>query len=344
MKKYPLNAKSACLITDRLTRQYLSGVDLAEGVFIFSDKSVMFTDARYYSGVKDAFISKGVEIELYTSPSEIKDYLLSTGVKTLYLDYSRTTVKEYQSYGEWGVELLDASDILSEMRSIKTEEELTDIKTACDIAERAVSQAFKLVKVGITELELKDEIERLMVSYGAESSSFDTIVALGQNGAVPHHQTGTTVLQNNMPILVDMGAKVNGYCSDITRTAFFGKPTEKFIKAYQAVLTANNLAIENITDGTLTCVADGYARDYLESQGLKEYFTHSLGHGVGLEIHEFPTLSKRTNSQLKNGMVFTIEPGVYFDGEFGIRIEDTVLLKNGKVERLFTDTKELLIL
>ena len=102
MKKYPLNAKSACLITDRLTRQYLSGVDLAEGVFIFSDKSVMFTDARYYSGVKDAFISKGVEIELYTSPSEIKDYLLSTGVKTLYLDYSRTTVKEYQSYGEWG--------------------------------------------------------------------------------------------------------------------------------------------------------------------------------------------------------------------------------------------------
>ena len=344
MKNYPLSENSACLITDRLTRKYLCGLDLSEGILIFSNKSTMFTDARYYSGVKDSFINAGVQIKLYASSTEIKDYLLSSGVKTLYLDYSRTTVKEYNSYLAWGFEVLDASDILSEMRSIKTEKELSVLKKACAIAENAVNQAFKSVKVGMTELELKDMIERLMATYGAEGPSFDTIVAFGKNGAVPHHETGDTVLENDMPILVDTGAMVGGYCSDITRTAFFGKPTEKFIKAYNAVLTANLLAIENITDGTLTSVADGYARKYLESQNLGEYFTHSLGHGVGLEIHEFPTLSKRAEKPLKNGMVFTIEPGVYFDGEFGIRIEDTVCLENGKVERLFTDSKELLIL
>jgi Xaa-Pro aminopeptidase len=141
-----------------------------------------------------------------------------------------------------------------------------------------------------------------------------------------------------------MGCKVNGYCSDITRTAFFGKPSKKFIDCYNAVLNANQIAIENIGEKTLTDKADAFARDYLKEQGVGEFFTHSLGHGVGLEIHEYPTLSPKKSQVLENGMVFTIEPGVYFDGEFGIRIEDTVTLESGKIKRLFNDSKELLIL
>ena len=195
----------------------------------------------------------------------------------------------------------------------------------------------------MTEIELRDAIEKNVKNLGGETA-FDTIVAFGANSAVPHHETDSTKLTLNSPILVDMGAKVGGYMSDITRMAFFGTPSEKFCSCYDLVLKANLMALQNITENTLTDVADGYARNVLKDNGLDQYFTHSLGHGVGMEIHEYPTLSKKMSVPLKNGMVFTIEPGVYFDGEFGIRIEDTVLLIDGKVERLFSDDKKLLII
>ena len=145
-----------------------------------------------------------------------------------------------------------------------------------------------------------------------------------------------------MEILVDMGANYKGYLSDLTRTAFFGKPSSKFIVVYEKVKEANQVAIDSITAGMTTRDADMISRDVLKKYDLSKYFTHSLGHGVGLEVHEFPTLSPGSDNELKEGMVFTIEPGVYIDGELGIRIEDTVVIKNGKVERLFNDEKNLL--
>jgi Xaa-Pro aminopeptidase len=199
------------------------------------------------------------------------------------------------------------------------------------------------VKEGVTELELKEKLLTFYGELGAQGESFDTIVAFGKNSAVPHHQTGVTVLERGMPILIDTGCLVDGYASDFTRTVYFGKPTKEFISAYNAVKQANEYAIENIKDGTYTDQADGYARAVLKKYGLEEYFTHSLGHGLGLEIHEYPTLSIKRKDRLENKMLFTIEPGVYFDGKFGIRIEDTVLL-DGKAERLYTDKKDLIIL
>ena len=141
-----------------------------------------------------------------------------------------------------------------------------------------------------------------------------------------------------------MGCTVNGYSSDITITAYFGKPSEKFIEYYQAVLDANVLAEQNISAKMTARQADAIARDFLKAKGLDEYFTHSLGHGIGLDVHEYPTLSPKKDDELEDGMVFSVEPGVYLDGEFGIRIEDTVLLQGGRVERLFTDDKNLKIL
>jgi Xaa-Pro aminopeptidase len=131
--------------------------------------------------------------------------------------------------------------------------------------------------------------------------------------------------------------------SDITRTVFFGEPDQEFIDRYRAVLYANVIAEQKIVAGVTAKEADAFARDYLKEEGLAEYFTHSLGHGVGYEIHEFPTLSKRCEEKLKENMVFTVEPGVYFDGQYGIRIEDTVVMKNGRVSRLFSDDKSLYI-
>jgi Xaa-Pro aminopeptidase len=294
--------------------------------------------------VKPELEELGVKTMLYKSLQDIKGYLKEQGIKKLYLDFEKTTLTEYQSYKELKVKLVDGSKALKLARSSKTEYELEQIKKACNIAQNAYASAISKVRKGMTELELKDLIVTEMINLGADCESFDTIVAFGKNSAVPHHRTGESKLEDNSVILVDTGCMVNGYCSDITRTAYFGKPSEKFLSVYNAVLSANLTAIDNITDGTNTLDADAYARNLLKEKGYGENFTHSLGHGVGLEIHEFPTLSPKKSDDLSNGMVFTIEPGAYFDGEFGVRIEDTVALINGKVERLFNDSKELKII
>lgn len=344
MKNFKFDNKNACLVFDDLTSEYLIGAPLEEGYLVVADKKTCFIDARSYLGVKDALIKKGVEVRLFKTISYIKDFLTEIGTENLYLDFSKVSVKKYNEILSFGFKIKDAEEILNSLRAIKNEDEKNDLKTACEIAQKALYKALESVKVGISELELKGEIEKNIIDFGASEPSFQTIVAFGKNGAIPHHKSGQTVLEKDKPILIDMGAKYNGYCSDITRTIFFGEPSQKFLDCYNAVLLANETAIKNIKCGTTTCEADAFARNVLTENGLGEYFTHSLGHGVGIEIHEFPFLSPRQNQELKENMVFTIEPGVYLENEFGIRIEDTVLLTHKGVKRLFTDSKELKIL
>ncbi len=344
MKKISLKNNSACLITDRLTRKYLTGIDIAEGVLVLGESTAYFTDARYFYSAKFEIERVGIKAVLFSGNQQVFDFLKSHGVENLYIDYSRVTIKEYNEYSKYGIKLFDLSETLSKMRSVKDDNEIEKIERACQIAQTAYYFGIGRVKEGIREIELKNIIEESILSQGSFGPSFDIIVAFGENSAVPHHQTGHKKLEKDMPILVDMGAMVDGYMSDLTRTAFFGNPSEKFISCYEKVLNANNLAEEEILSGITSKDADKIARDYLDKEGLGEKFTHSLGHGVGLEIHEYPNLSKRGEGTIEENMVFTIEPGVYFDGEFGIRIEDTVVIKNGKVKRLFSDDKSLLII
>lgn len=344
MKNFPIENGAVCLLTDRLTRKYFCGVDVAEGYLFIGKTKIVFTDARYFFAAKSALEKVNIECRLYKEEKDLADYIKSVGAKTLYIDFEKSTAKEYFDYQKFGAVVKDCSLDIQKFKAVKKSEEIASIKKACAIVQKAYHTAIKTVKKGMTENDLKAEIERLMIEFGAESTSFDTIVAFGANSAVPHHETGDTPLTDNTVILVDVGCKVNGYCSDLTRTAFFGTPDKKFSERYQAVLKANLLAEEKIVDGISAKDADGFARDYLKEKGLSEFFTHSLGHGVGQEIHEYPRISPKSDAVLTNGMVFTVEPGVYFDGEFGVRIEDTVILENGKVERLFTDDKELLIL
>ncbi len=341
MKKLPLKDRQAYLITDKLTQEYLSGIKLNDGVLIYCGHTAYFIDARYFSAVKSRIEEKGLTPKLYLGLDSIKQFLEENKIIKLYLDFDKTTLSEFNEYKVLGVKLLDGSSALKRARSIKDEFELENVKKACKIAQTAMQNIQNRLTKGVTENEIKNLLEKDMLSCGADDVSFDTIVAFGKNSAVPHHETGDSVLEENSVVLIDMGCKVKGYCSDITRTFFYGEPTERFINCYNAVLKANLTAIDNIKDGDLTNVCDGYARSSLKEDRLAEYFTHSLGHGVGLEIHEFPTLSPKKSDKLENGMVFTIEPGVYFDGEFGIRIEDTVVLENGKVKRLFSDDKKL---
>lgn len=338
------NDKEYLLLTGRSDRRYFSGADIAEGYALYGKRKVYFTDARYFSAAKPELEKAGTECVLSSGLSAVAEFLKAEKTETLYADFNLLTVKEYRELENSVKKIEDGADYIAARRMIKTEAEIAEIKKACKIAEDAYHAAITLVKEGDTEANLRDKIEKYMTDHGAEGVSFETIVAFGAGAAVPHHVTGGTVLKRGMPILVDMGCKVNGYCSDMTRMAYFGTPSEKFVNAYDAVLKANLKAEELITSGTPAAEADKIARDILTEAGYGDKFTHSLGHGVGLDIHERPAVSPRSKDTLVNGTVFTVEPGVYLDGEFGIRIEDTVYLKNDKVVRFFEDDKNLIIL
>jgi Xaa-Pro aminopeptidase len=294
LKNIILHEKQGYLISDRADRKYFSDIDVAEGFLLLApNSSAYFADSRYYSALVKKLEGTPYKPVLYKGVSSIKEYLKSKKIKTLFVDYRFTTLKEYEAYKSLKVKLKDGSNFLEKARSVKTNEEYENIKKACEITQKAYYLTIQKAKLGITEKELATIMKNNMLVLGGEEESFETIVAFGSNSAVPHHQTGDTPLSENMPILIDTGCKVNGYCSELTRTAFFGKPTEKFINTYNAVLRANLNAEAGIEEGMSFVDGDKIARETLKENGLDAFFTHSLGHGVGLNVHEYPTVSPK---------------------------------------------------
>ena len=344
MRNVDLDFQKALIITDYIDRKYFSGIDVAEGVLLVANPVVYFADARYFYAVKEKLDGTGIQTVCYKGIQSIADVVKNLRIKKLFLDFEHTTLSEYAEYKKLKVKLLDGTEKLRAVRRVKSQEEIDNISKACAIIEKALSMLTPFIVKGVTELQVKDRLESLVVELGGEGMAFDTIVAFGKNSAVPHHETGNTVLLDDMAVLIDTGCAVNGYCSDVTRTYFYGNPDKKFLDTYSAVLKANVFAEENIKEGTSLKTAFDYANGVLKEYGLDKYFTHSLGHGLGLEIHESPTLSPKREGFLTENTVFTVEPGVYFDGEFGIRIEDTVVIKDGVTKRLFNDGKELVVL
>ncbi len=330
------------LITDEKQVQYFVGYRTADGYAVIDgDKKLFFIDSRYFYAVKKKLASSGWEAKL-GSEKQALEYIAETK-KTLKLDYRYTNLTLYEKLKALGVEVEDCSKEITSLMIIKSDEELKNIKKACAIAEKAFKETIKLIKLGMTELNVAEILESKFKQFGASGTSFETIVAFGANSAVPHHQTGKTKLTGETVILMDFGCVYNGYCSDMTRTFYFGNnPSKEFKKVYDSVLKAHVTAYENIQSGMTCVVADGFARESLQKDGYDKYFTHSLGHGIGLNIHEAPALSPRGQGEMQDGMVFSIEPGVYLDEKFGVRIEDTVTLINGKPQTFMTVTKKLI--
>jgi len=338
-----LKENEAVLLTDAAQRRYVTGFESSFGYLVITaEKTAFFTDKRYLYAAKNKLEAQGVVTEQFTGLDGVKAFLDAQGVRKLFIDYSLVTLDEFAKLKTLGVKFKDACEKLNSAFAVKTKEEIESIKKACKIAETAFYGVLPLVKKGITEKQLANELEYKMLLLGAEKVSFDTIVAFGANTAVPHHETGDTSLKENTPVLIDFGCKVNGYCSDCTRTFFYGNADDEFRRAYNAVLEANVVAEETVKTGFTGAEADAIARDILGKYGMADAFTHSLGHGIGINIHEYPYLSPKGGDKLLNGMVFSDEPGVYFEGKFGIRIEDTVTLAGGKVKRLFTGDKNLI--
>ncbi len=318
----------------------------AENGFVIVDKdgTTLFTDKRYIEAAEKQFQGTDVTPVLFKQGEAIERLKKYESVG---ISFNGTTVSEFEALKKSGAKFENVDKALTQAMIVKNEWELENIQKACEIAEKAFIATLPHIKEGMTETQVAALLEYNMRSLGAEGTSFATICAFGAHAAVPHHVTGETALKFGDEILLDFGCKVGGYCSDITRTVLFGDDGkhEEFKKAYNAVLTAHNLVQENLRSGMTGVEADAIARNYLKEQGYGELFTHSLGHGIGLNVHEMPSISPKGENVLVDGMVFSDEPGVYVAGEYGIRIEDTVRLENGRVKSFMSLTsKELIIL
>lgn len=325
--------------------RYFTGIEAENGLVIV-DKTgtTLYTDMRYMEAAEKLLQGTDVTPVLYNQDEILKRL---AAYKSVGISFQQTTHAEYLTYANAGIKLQNIDAAYDKAMAIKNEWELDNIAKACEIAELAFNALLPQIKEGMTEIEVAALLEYEMRKRGAQGLSFDTIVAFGAHAAVPHHETGLTKLKFGDEILIDFGCRINGYCSDITRTFLFGDDGkhEEFKKAYACVLAAHQLAKEKITAGMTGKEADGIARVYLLEQGYGALFTHSLGHGIGLNVHEYPSVSPKSDKLLENGMVFSDEPGVYEAGKYGIRIEDTVTLKNGKVHSFMSLTdRELVIL
>lgn len=324
-------------------RQYLTGLETSFG-YVITDKSgtVFYTDSRYIEAAKNTLVSKGIEVKLYEGSLEkvLKAY------KEVAIPLARTYHTNFEKLSSYGLKIVDSGKAFDEIMAIKHDYEIENIRLACNAADNAFVNLLPRIKEGMSENDVAAELEYLMRKEGASGTSFSTIVAFGKNSSVPHHETCGDKLKFGDIILIDFGCKVNGYCSDCTRTFLFGDDNKHahFKTAYGHVLKAHMLVKENLVSGDSGKVADSYAREYLKANGLDKFFTHTLGHGIGVNVHEKPSLSPRSEEILLDNMVFSDEPGVYFAGKFGIRIEDTVMLSDGKVVSLTDSDKNLIIL
>lgn len=342
---FNLSHAEATYTTQPDLRFYLTGFESSAG-FVITDKdgTSFYTDSRYYEAAKAALKGKDISVHL-NNERDLESKLLSR-YKEVAVPLGKTLYREYEKLSALGLRIKDSGAAFCEAMKIKSEAEIETITAACDVTDRAFIALLPKIKEGMTENQVAAELEYLMRSFGASGTSFDTIVAFGKNSSVPHHETGADKLKFGDVILIDFGCKVGGYCSDCTRTLLFGddKKHGEFKRTYKEVLNAHMRVKEMLKSGDSGKIADGYAREYLRGFELDKFFTHTLGHGIGVNIHEAPGLSPISEDILVDGMVFSDEPGVYFAGNYGVRIEDTVTLRGGRAVSLTDSDKNLIIL
>ncbi|MBE0415494.1 MAG: aminopeptidase P family protein [Dehalococcoidia bacterium] len=330
----------AILISQGENRRYLSGFTGSAGFLLISEKStILATDFRYAEQAKSQapdFVVVQIEGEL---PRWFPNLISTLRVKKIGFESSDLSFSTYRKLvaimGEKSEkELVPTEEFVESLRAVKDEEELELIIRAVEISDTVFEEVAPRIHPGMTEKELAWEIEKLLREKGSESVPFDIIVASGPNSALPHHKPTDRAILSAEPVVIDMGARFKGYSSDLSRTICLGNQDEKFGKIYDLVLSALLTAIATIEAGMAGVQADSLARKVIEQGGCGENFGHGLGHGIGLAAHEQPRLGRGSEDVLAEGMVFTIEPGIYIKGWGGVRIEDVVVLEKGKVKLL----------
>ncbi|WP_080845188.1 M24 family metallopeptidase [Cytobacillus gottheilii] len=334
------------LITSSYNRRYMSGFTGSAGVVLISQEKALFiTDFRYVEQAGKQ--CEGYEIVQHTGviPAEVEEQVKKLGISKLGFEQDYVSFASFKTYEKAvSAELVPISGVIEKLRLIKDASEIKILKEAAKIADDAFSHILNFIKPGKTEIEVSNELEFFMRKAGATSSSFDIIVASGYRSAYPHGVASDKVIESGDFVTMDFGALYNGYISDITRTVAVGQPSDQLAEIYNVVLEAQLKGMNGIKPGLTGKQADALTRDHITEKGFGEYFGHSTGHGIGLEVHEGPGLSSKSEVVLEPGMVVTVEPGIYIPGVGGVRIEDDTIITADHNESLTHSKKDLIIL
>ncbi len=328
-------------ISQTENRSYLSGFDGSDGyLFLTAKDTILATDFRYIEQSKQ----QAPDFDIFQISGKIEEWFPRVtgqlGIKGLGFESEQVTyafhkqlVTALEKAGS-KLELISTDGLVESLRIVKEPEEIELISRAAEISDEAIAHIKETIRPGMTELEVAWEIESFMREKGSQPVPFEVIAQSGPNSALPHARPSERRIGEGEPILIDIGAKVDGYASDITRTFCIGTPDTMFKKVYDIVLGAQLAALSLVKEGMTGEYADNLARIIINEAGYGDKFGHSLGHGVGLAVHESPRLGPNSTDVLKSGMVFSIEPGIYIPGWGGVRIEDLVTLEKGEIRVL----------
>ena len=343
-----LSSKQAALVTDEISIFYFTGFPHSEGyLMITPDNSYLLVDFRYIEAAQNTV--KSSDVVIFSNPFETINNLISANnTEEILLEADKITVSAFRTMQkEIKAELTGdekLSQFIKDLRIIKSADEIEKLKTAQNIAEKAYLEVLNMVKPGITERQIALELEYLMKKNGAEKIAFDLITVTGKKTSLPHGVPTDVEVRNGDFVTFDIGAVYEGYHSDMTRTVAVGEVSDKKRQIYDIVLKSHLAGLDAVRAGVSGFDVDKVCRDIIKDAGYGEFFGHGTGHGVGLEIHEEPRVSPKGETILKSGMIITVEPGIYLPDEFGVRIEDTVLVTDNGYETFAHIPKELIIL
>ncbi len=342
-----LKENEAAIISSPISCRYLSDFNISDAVAVVTKASaVLFADSRYFEAAKNSI--KAVQVLPLSGLKSVKEFLEGAKITAAYLETDYITLDTFATYQKaLPVKLYKRNKItrlLKEGRAIKSKDEIRCIKAAQEISEKAFSHILKFIRVGVTEREIAIELEAFMKRSGAEDISFATIAVSGKNTSLPHGEPSEKKVESGDFVTLDFGAVVGGYHSDMTRTVAVGNISDEQKRVYNIVLSAQKAALEAIKSGKECAEIDKIARDIIVNAGYGSCFGHALGHSVGLQIHESPNFSPREKAKLKSGMVLTVEPGIYIENRFGVRIEDMVRVTRSGCVNLTKAPKELIVL
>ena len=330
------------IVSNPINIRYLTGIN-AEGILLLTRKENIFiTDSRYIEMVQSIITIDDEVIITNIKDVTMEDYqnyflfCENVGFEEDYVTY--TKYKDYMHRYRIN-NFVETEGIIERQRVRKDEEEINNIKKACEITDKCFSHLLEFIKIGMTEKEVAHEINGFFIKNGAEGLAFDTIVASGINSSKPHAIPTDKKIQNEDIITIDMGCKYNGYCSDMTRTIFVGNTPENMKNIYNIVLKNQEETLKRLYSGANTRILFQMVDNGFKYYGLE--LVHALGHGVGLDVHEAPIIGPKRENLLEENMVITDEPGIYIPGKFGVRIEDTILITKNGYEVLTKSNKEI---
>ncbi len=349
LQSFLKNKYEAIIIFSPVNRLRFTGFASSDGYLVVTkDDAVLFVDSRYSEAAEKKVTDCRVQL-FKKAQEDIKNFLKERKIVKAYTERNHISVStaDYLKTAFLPCRVTPSKrleSLIGKIRAVKTAEEVTAVKEAQRIAESAFENILNFIKAGVTEKQIALELDFYMLSHGAEAVSFETIVVSGAKSSMPHGVPDDNVVKEGDFVTMDFGAVVNGYHSDMTRTVAVGKVTDEMKKVYETVLSAQKKALEKLKAGVDCCEADKAARQVIEDAGYGEYFGHATGHGVGVEIHEGPTLAPGSKGKLEPGNIVTIEPGIYIPDKFGVRIEDMALITEDGYENLTSVPKELIIL